>query len=266
MWQSSRQVKGDLMCAMRERIQTRVIGVAVIGTALCARDAQPQTLRGSGASMDRQYATAIAHDYSFLDNSTEVRRFVKLGLLVPLRSGASYRLSGVSFPYARPEVRTFVHRLASQYKSVCGERLVVTSLTRPTARQPFNASAHSVHPTGMAVDLRVSRRTKCRNWLERTLLSLEKSRVIEATRERMPAHYHVAVFPKQYGTYLARGSRKTTTATVAVASASRYRVNRGDTLWSIARKHGMTVDELREMNGLPSKTIMAGQVIQVPGR
>jgi LysM repeat protein len=255
-----------MMCTMREILPARAIGVAVIGTALVARDAHPQTLRGSGASMDRQYAAAIAHDYSFLVNTRDVRHFVKLGLLVPVRGSASYRLSGVSFPYARPEVRTFVDRLASQYKSVCGEPLIVTSLTRPTARQPFNASSHSVHPTGMAVDLRVSRRTKCRKWLERTLLSLERSRVIEATRERMPAHYHIAVFPKQYGSYLARRSTQTHTTTVAVARTARYRVNRGDTLWSIARRHGTTVDELQELNGLGSKSIRAGQMLQLPGR
>jgi LysM repeat protein len=43
-----------------------------------------------------------------------------------------------------------------------------------------------------------------------------------------------------------------------------YRVHRGDTLWSIARKHGTSVQELKEMNGLRSTRIAAGQVIQVP--
>ncbi|HEX7050495.1 MAG TPA: LysM peptidoglycan-binding domain-containing protein [Longimicrobiales bacterium] len=41
-----------------------------------------------------------------------------------------------------------------------------------------------------------------------------------------------------------------------------YRVRRGDTLWDIARRHGVSVDELRAWNDLPaSGTIKPGQVL-----
>jgi LysM repeat protein len=43
-----------------------------------------------------------------------------------------------------------------------------------------------------------------------------------------------------------------------------YRVNRGDSLWSIARRHNTTVDTLKNMNSLKGTSIMAGQVITVP--
>jgi hypothetical protein len=59
-------------------------------------------------------------------------------------------------------VQTFVERLSSQYHNACGERLVVTSLTRPASEQPRNASDRSVHPTGMAIDLRLSTKGTCR--------------------------------------------------------------------------------------------------------
>jgi hypothetical protein len=101
----------------------------------------------------------------------------------------------VSFPYARPEVKIFLEQLAHAYHAACGEPLVVTSLTRPISRQPWNASPISVHPTGMAVDMRHSDRRACRQWMDSTLLALEGEGMIEATRERWPAHYHVAVFP-----------------------------------------------------------------------
>jgi hypothetical protein len=101
----------------------------------------------------------------------------------------------VSFPYARPEVRTFLEQLGHAYRAACGEPLVVTSLVRPITRQPWNASPISVHPTGMAIDLRRSDRRGCRQYLESTLLALEAEGMIEAIRERWPAHYHVAVFP-----------------------------------------------------------------------
>jgi LysM repeat protein len=298
---------------------------------------------------------------------------VSLGLLVPVKPGRHFELAQVSYPYARPVVRTFIDRLSSQYFAACHERLVVTSLTRPTGRQPRNASDQSVHPAGMAVDLRISKIAKCRNWLEHTLLALEKQGVLDATRERRPAHYHIAVFPQPYLTYVARldsrgatrlatnvqpGSAPTRVADAtpgtasgnapAVAAAGQtgasdaqakaaaydsvaqssaaantrpetgataereppatppvagqstsgsdtkqaqsetttanpgasaravqaqeentpttidYRVHRGDTLWSIARRHGTSVRELKALNNLSGTRIAAGQVIIVP--
>jgi LysM repeat protein len=41
-------------------------------------------------------------------------------------------------------------------------------------------------------------------------------------------------------------------------------VNRGDTLWSIARRHGTSVEVLKAVNNLRSSSIVAGQVIRVP--
>ena len=102
-------------------------------------------------------------------------------------------------------MKTFIERLSEQYRAACGERLVVTSLTRPITRQPPNASVISVHPTGMAADLRRSDSSGCRQWLETVLLDLEGKGVIEATREQYPPHYHVAVFPNPYLQYLASG-------------------------------------------------------------
>jgi LysM repeat protein len=49
-------------------------------------------------------------------------------------------------------------------------------------------------------------------------------------------------------------------------STSTYRVSRGDTLWSIARAHDMTVSQLKALNGLGSSRIKAGQTLTVPAR
>jgi hypothetical protein len=83
--------------------------------------------------------------------------------------------------------------LAAAYRAGCGERLVVTSGARPLARQPRNASPKSVHPTGMAVDFRRPRTPACLTWLRKALVDLEGTGAIEATEERHPAHFHVAV-------------------------------------------------------------------------
>jgi hypothetical protein len=160
----------------------RRAAVGALALSLLASGAEAQSLVGSKTTMIRQNLVAREHDYTFLRNAAHVRKFVDLGLLVRVRGNANYELASVSYPYARPELQTFIERLAAQYRSACGEKLVVTSLTRPLNEQPRNASDLSVHPTGMAVDLRISNRAKCRTWLERTLISLEKQGVLDAIR------------------------------------------------------------------------------------
>ena len=242
-----------------------------------AQGVSAQSLRGSSASLDRQVAQARQHDFTRLTGAAQLRRFVDAGLLVHLAGNRDYTLVDVSFPFARPEVRLFIERLSSQYRRACNERLVVTSLTRPLSHQPRNASDRSVHPTGMAVDLRRPA-GRCRGWLEEVLLSLEARGVLEATRERRPPHYHVAVYPKPYAAYVrgltpggADGSAETSRAargsgeTPAAEAATVHVVRRGDSLERIARRYGATVEGLRRANGLGSSLIHPGQSLRVSG-
>lgn len=242
-----------------------------------------QSLLGSRASLLRQNEEAEEHDFTYLRTSADVRDFARRGLLVRLRGNADYRLAAdyVSFPYARPEVKLFIERLGDQYHGACGERLVVTSLTRPLTRQPPNASHLSVHPTGMAADLRRSSRGSCREWLESTLLLLEGKGVLEATREQHPPHYHVTLFPGPYTRYLGSddkpsiqivkhsSSSKGKTSIAVKRSSSRskkYRVGRGDTLWRIAQHHGVSVSRIKQANKMRSSHLKAGQVLAIPSR
>jgi hypothetical protein len=158
---------------------------------------QGQSLVGSPESMQKQNDVAREHDYSYLRTPDDVRQAVDLGDLVGIRANDDLELAfeEVSFPVARPQVKVFLEQLGRAYREACGEPLVVTSLTRPITRQPWNASPISVHPTGMAADLRRSDRRVCRQWMDRTLLALEAEGMIEATLEHYPQHYHVAVFP-----------------------------------------------------------------------
>jgi hypothetical protein len=133
-----------------------------------------------------------------------VAELVSKERLVRLPGGANYTLAKVSYPYTRPEVKAFVENVSAEYRKGCGEPLVVTSLTRPRAEQPGNAHKLSVHPAGMAVDFRISRNSKCQKWFEKALLAFEEKSVLDATRERNPPHYHVAVFPDAYRTFAAR--------------------------------------------------------------
>jgi hypothetical protein len=224
-----------------------------------------QSLRGSRASVDRQNREARQHDFTFVRRPAQLERFVDAGLLVPLGADEHYRLHDVSFNVARPEVKLFIERLSAQYLAACRERLVVTSLTRPTSRQPANASQRSVHPTGMAVDLRAPASTACRRWLESTLLALERKRVLEATLERSPLHFHVAVFPDEYGAYVARlTGRPESMLPDTVESPTRHTVRRSETLWKIAERYGTTAARIRAANGLTSSVIHPGQTLEIP--
>jgi hypothetical protein len=244
-----------------------------------ASSADAQELRGSRASVDRMYRQAVQHDLTFHRTSTSARKAARAGDFDQLSlSTAHYRLHHVSYPYVVPAVRVFVERLAEQYHDACGERLVVTSALRPSSRQPANSVDHSVHPTGMAVDLRKPS-GRCLTWLRSTLVSLEEEGVIEATEEHHPPHFHVAVFPEPYAEYLggaaprrlaeareareARASEPAATAS-ARAALTRYQVRSGDTLWHLARRYGTTVKRLRTINGLRSSTLQPGQKLLVP--
>ncbi len=249
--------------ALRELLSGPATGATAVAAAavLALTPAlAAQSLRGSHGSMDIQNRAARQHDFTFLSSTPQVRRFIDLGLLVPVRGNADYDIARVSFPYARPEVRTFIERLAGQYRQACGEQLVVTSLTRPQNRQPANASSRSVHPTGMAIDLRRSNRMACRSWLEDVLLYLEERKVLEATRERWPPHYHVAVFPRPYARYVASMASRDRVPSGTVE----YQVRRGDSLWGIASRMGVSVDAIRRANDVDPDRLFPGQRLAIP--
>jgi hypothetical protein len=189
---------------MKKRAK-RGLALTFLATGVGATKANAAAeLRGSRESMTHQHGVAAELDYTFIATPRQVRQYVKDGRLEPVPGGGDYRLSGVSFPYARPEIRLFVERLAARYHAETGTPLVVTSLTRPSTLQPSNASDLSVHPAGMAVDLRIPPTAKHRAWLERTLLALEEAGVLDVTRENNPPHFHVAVFPDAYREHVAR--------------------------------------------------------------
>lgn len=187
---------------MMKRFTTAATLLSLLLAALPLSGGGDVSLRGSRASMERQNRIARELDFSFLRTTREVNRFASAGRLVPVWGNEDFQVIA-DWPYARPVVRDFVTLLGADYRAGCGEPLVVTSLTRPLRAQPSNASPLSVHPAGMAVDLRVSARASCVRWLERELMSLEEAGLVDATREYHPPHFHVAVFPEPFEAHLA---------------------------------------------------------------
>lgn len=161
------------------------------------------SLRGSPNSMVRQNSVAKTLGFEFVETPEDLSLLVEEGDFVELPGNDHYVvLKSVSYPLARPEVRLFIERLAKQYHEATGEQLVITSLTRPASQQPRNSHELSVHPTGIAVDLRISDRGASQRWLEAVLLKLERQDLLDVTRERWPPHYHVAVFPAAYASHV----------------------------------------------------------------
>jgi len=72
------------------------------------------------------------------------------------------------------------------------------------------------------------------------------------------------VFFKRLGMGVLAGSLGTLTFPVLDA-AQTYTVQRGDTLSAIASAHGITVNAIREKNGLRGDLIRVGQILRIPG-
>ena len=254
----------------------KAILLCALALSTAVADGSAQSLRGSPASIDRMYRQARDHDLDFFETSGGVRRAYEAGTLVRMSGNADYQLKDVSQPYVLPATRTFVQRLAAQYHSYCGEKLVITSGTRPQSMRLANSTSKTVHPTGMAVDLRKPTKSRCLSWMRNTLSSLERDGIIEATEERNPPHFHVAVFPEPYLAYLGRrpdsapassgASRKSARSgsTGGEGEQKTHRVKRGETLTHIARRHGTSVERIKAANSMRSSRIMPGQVLRIP--
>jgi hypothetical protein len=153
-----------------------------------------QSLRGSQERVDHLYLVARASGLQFHATVRSARRAVAAGEFVQLSGNKDYvTKTRMSLPYATPEVREYIEMLGAEYHAACGERLVVTSALRPMSRRPRNGSAKSVHPTGIAVDVRKPKRRMCRDWLRQLLLQHEREGAIEATEEYRPPHFHIVV-------------------------------------------------------------------------
>ena len=265
---------------MQSRSILAALAFAGVVGGLAPTAGEAQTLRGSPSSVERMYRQARSHALPFYRTPRGVRAAAADGELVRLSGNSNYRVAGVTYPYALATTRTFVQRLAEQYRDMCGEKLVVTSAMRPSSFRLFNSVDKSVHPAGMAVDIRIPAKSRCRSWLRQRLLHLEAQGVAEATEERRPPHFHVAVFPGPYRRYIGSSAasapaKVSRAGTGAAAKRSRpastreqakYRVRSGDSLWTIARRHRVSVERLQAANDLRGSRVKPGQTLTIPSR
>ena len=266
--------------------------VAVAPAAHTQRAArEPEALRGSKASVEKMYDFAESHRYPFYLTPFTLDDAIAKGKLVPLTGDQNYELTrGVGFSYSTVEAREFVKQFAPQYLAVCGAPLTVTSAARPMSRQPHNANPHSVHPTGIAVDIRRPYPGPCLTWLRNALAELETRGFVEATEEHHPVHLHVAVLAAPgarftlpdltNGVVVARQTPVPATLVAATANGALslpavtadsagkgriYLVRQGDTLWEVAQKTGVSVQALAAANKRSPRSVLTpGTTLKLP--
>ena len=171
--------------------RTRLLLIAI--AALTPQLAFAQSLRGSPASVDRMYYKAHARNLTFFKSAEAVKAAAREGEVVLLTGNMDYAVVGTQVPYVRRETLRFIEALGAAHRQACGEPIIVTSGIRPTGRRLRNSHEKTVHPTGMAVDIRKSP-GNCRVWLRNALLGLEAQGLIEAIEENRPPHFHIAVY------------------------------------------------------------------------
>lgn len=257
--------------------------------SLSAAALPAQSLRGSRSSVQRMYTRAVLNDLEFYRTSKGVYESVRDGELVLIPITMDMTLDDVTYPFVLPRTKAVLDGFAKKYHQVCGERLVVTSAARPRTEQPRNASPQSVHPTGMAIDFRKPA-GNCLTYMRSELVALEKQGVIEATEERHPVHFHVAVLrggnfaptrtvaaeatatsapgtPAQATIVAAAPTTDSAGGTVELpakpAKATTYTVKKGDNLSVIAKRFGLTVTRLKSLNGLKGSALKPGQRLRI---
>ncbi|HEY4130581.1 MAG TPA: LysM domain-containing protein, partial [Gemmatimonadaceae bacterium] len=83
--------------------------------------------------------------------------------------------------------------------------------------------------------------------------------------EFAPPHFHVAVFPSRYATYVASQTTAGEKHLAGIDATATYRVRAGDTLWDIAQLHGTTVDAIVTLNGIDDDDpLQPGQELIIP--
>ena len=254
---------------------------------------EPEDLHGSKQSVEKMYQFALTHHMPFYLTPVNVDDAIAKGRLVALAGDSTYELTrGVGFAYSTREAKQFVLAFAPQYLAACGVPLTLTSAARPMSRQPHNANPHSVHPTGIAVDIRRPAAGPCLTWVRGALATLEERGVVEATEEHHPVHLHVAVLvqpgakivlPNLVRTVVARqvttppipvtavvaaaGDVKLAPATKDTPKTPRsYTVRQGDTMWDIANRSGVSMAELKKANAHLASTLKPGTTLVLPER
>ena len=146
--------------AVRLRSVAAALAVSALASAASAHAQRRPRASRRAARIEGERAEDVglrggpwSHLLSDADRHRRRRRGGKARPARPATRPTSSRAASASRT-RRARRKQFVLAFAPQYLAACGTPLMVTSAARPTSRQPRNSNPYSVHPTGIAVDLR----------------------------------------------------------------------------------------------------------------
>ena len=155
-------------------------------------DGRVSLIGGELTSSPQQYEYASRRQLAYMASEEEYQARIKSGYFELLESPFLKVLA--NRPHVLPSTAKFVYRLAADYYAFgCGQ-LVVTGAGRLSTQRPSNGSIYSVHPFGMAVDVRTKFiPIECADWLRSYVSGKEALQEVDATQEHRPEHLHVVV-------------------------------------------------------------------------
>jgi len=156
--------------------------------------------------------------------------------------------------------------LASEYRKNQGMGIYLVrsgdSLGRLTQLSGVSAARFRELNPGVNFDrLRTGERLRLPNQIAQKLTDRPAATQTVAAAVSSPAK---AAPSPQAGIATAPASSSRSAAPAASAGGPTHTVGDGETLWGIARQHGVSITDLQDTNGLSGATIRAGQVLQIP--
>lgn len=157
------------------------------------------------------YSTSAQQRYSALlwqlpmtVTNADYAALVKNGTFVCLEDGPYLEVIA-KLNCVRPETAQFVETMAHDYTSAACGRLVITEASRLTTVKPRGSSPDTVHPFGMAVDIRLLRiEPRCADWIRTYVLEKEALKLIDGTEHvGTQLHMHLVVPKAPAATQLA---------------------------------------------------------------
>lgn len=155
-------------------------------------DGRVSLVGGEVTTSQQQYEYASSHQLIYMTSDEEYQARIGSGYFELLQG--PYLIVLAKRPYVLPSTAKFVNQLAADYFVFGCGKLVVTSAGRLSTERPSNGSIYSVHPFGLAVDLRTRFiPTECADWLRSYVSAKEASQEVDGTQEHHPEHLHVVV-------------------------------------------------------------------------
>ena len=169
---------------------------------------------GCQTTSEQQHHYAQKMQLPLMTTEAQYKERIASGYYVPFEGPYLHILA--KRPYALPSTVAFINEMAKEYQTTGCGKLIVRGALRLTTERPPNGSIHSVHPAGMAVDIRTNHIPPvCAEWLRTYLKQKEALGEVDGTHELKPEHLHVVVpvqstpppIPVDSSTFTSAGAR-----------------------------------------------------------